>query len=302
MKKLFVLAALLCALPAGAELVSEVSFNPSRLGKYEFLKVSGPTRLDGGLQIEQDGALRLSSAGTIDWVFVSSGTASSAPSYTIAQVTSDGSGESAVLMPNTIFLKANQQPGYIQNYNASAASVEPQYLISKVELGGGNTAFEQSSYVQRLQADSEVHLYADKINIHNTTTPAAFYVNGSDNSSGSPGPTNFTYYDKPTYNNNEIDFSAQSRTAPFVLDNVGISPYPPIGSNDGCAVNQQVVLKWSKRYACTTEPVQDSSGILQCPAANVKKVCVLAYVCTPQNYLYTWDNWARSHAAWEPCD
>lgn len=49
MKKIIIFILALAALPAAAEIVSEISFNPSRLGEYKFLKIAKDANFRGGL-------------------------------------------------------------------------------------------------------------------------------------------------------------------------------------------------------------------------------------------------------------
>ena len=48
MKKLWVLLLLGLSFPAGAEIVSTISYNPARMGQYDYLKVSKDAVFKGG--------------------------------------------------------------------------------------------------------------------------------------------------------------------------------------------------------------------------------------------------------------
>ena len=53
MKKILLLCFIFCTMPALAETISAVTFNPNRLGYYQYLKVADSARLQGGLQTPQ---------------------------------------------------------------------------------------------------------------------------------------------------------------------------------------------------------------------------------------------------------
>ena len=62
MKKLSFFIMLLCAVTCYGEIVSEVSFNPSRMGDYNYLKVANKATLVGGLETDY---LNIRSGGTV---------------------------------------------------------------------------------------------------------------------------------------------------------------------------------------------------------------------------------------------
>lgn len=122
-----------------AETVSSVSFNPSRMGEYTYLKVSDKATLSGGLNAT---TVNIASGGTVTMT-----TDSSARVYEVPTVT--GAPGAAVNMPNTVFHgnTANTYASY-----QSESSSAPSGLLPSVAVKGGTMTFNNDSYIQTLDA------------------------------------------------------------------------------------------------------------------------------------------------------
>lgn len=140
MKKfIFGLLLMVCSFPTLAEVVSSVSFNPSRMGEYTYLKVTDKANLKGGLDTP---VLNIQSGGT-----VSMQTDSSSRLYEIPTV--KGETNSRIDMPNTAFHgnTANTYSSY-----ESESSTTPTGLLADVNVKGGTQTYKKDSYIQTLRA------------------------------------------------------------------------------------------------------------------------------------------------------
>ena len=84
---------LFLSVPSFAEIISSVSFNPSRMGEYTYLKITDKANLKGGLNAT---TMNINSGGTVTMT-----TDNSARIYDVPTVT--GASGSAINMPNTAF-------------------------------------------------------------------------------------------------------------------------------------------------------------------------------------------------------
>ena len=141
MKKLFSLLLILTGVTVllQAETVSSVSFNPSRMGEYTYLKVADKANLKGGLNAT---TLNISSGGTVSMT-----TDSSSRVYQIDTVT--GEANSSIDMPNTAF-HGNTANTY-SSYDASSSSV-PSGLLPTVKVLGGTQQYNNDSYLATVDA------------------------------------------------------------------------------------------------------------------------------------------------------
>ncbi len=141
MKKLFSLLLILTGVTVWlqAETVSSVSFNPSRMGEYTYLKVADKANLKGGLNAT---TLNISSGGTVSMT-----TDSSSRVYQIDTVT--GAANSSIDMPNTAF-HGNTANTY-SGYDASSSSV-PSGLLPTVKVLGGTQQYNNDSYLATVDA------------------------------------------------------------------------------------------------------------------------------------------------------
>lgn len=141
MKKLFSLLLILTGVTVllQAETVSSVSFNPSRMGEYTYLKVADKANLKGGLNAT---TLNISSGGTVSMT-----TDNSSRVYQIDNVVGDLS--SAIDMPSTAF-HGNTSNTY-SSYDASSSSV-PSGLLPTVKVLGGTQQYNNDSYLSTVDA------------------------------------------------------------------------------------------------------------------------------------------------------
>lgn len=141
MKKLFYVCFLLLGSVSlyAAETISSVSFNPSRMGEYTYLKVADKATLKGGLKTPQ---LNVSVGGTVS-VYPDT----SSRIYGINQV--NGQVQTAIEMENTVFHgnNVNQYAGYKSETNST-----PSGLLNTMSIYGGDQEYTQDSYIQTLDA------------------------------------------------------------------------------------------------------------------------------------------------------
>ena len=143
MKKLFYVFVLLAGSVSlyAAETVSSVSFNPSRMGDYTYLKVANKATLKGGLKTPE---MNISVGGTISAEYSPN---DSSRVYVINQVM--GNPTSAIDMEQAVFHgnMAAQYTGY-----KSESSLLPAGLLPLVTIYGGNQTYLNDSYIQTLDA------------------------------------------------------------------------------------------------------------------------------------------------------
>ena len=141
MKKLFYVCFLLLGSVSlyAAETISSVSFNPSRMGEYTYLKVADKATLKGGLKTPQ---LNVSVGGTVS-VYPDT----SSRVYGINQV--NGQVQTAIEMENTVFHgnNVNQYAGYKSETNST-----PGGLLNTMSIYGGDQEYTQDSYIRTLDA------------------------------------------------------------------------------------------------------------------------------------------------------
>lgn len=117
MKKLTVLFLLFSSVACYGEIVSEVSFNPSRMGDYKYLKVADSATLVGGLVTDD---LNISSGGTVTMRL-----GSSAPqNFTITgtPISVKGASGSTIDMPAATFRRSSS--AYIPNVYVTGGSAD----------------------------------------------------------------------------------------------------------------------------------------------------------------------------------
>ena len=154
MKRIYLLLILsLCAGISSAEVVSAITFNPSRLGTYTHLRAANSAVLAGGLETE---TMNVSSAGT-----VSVTTPSSDNIYVATKVRPvENASLVAVNMPDTVFY-------------GNGASVGGRSSITTVAIAGGDQTYKNTSYVYLLDAASRL------IQRVNTLKGGALTINGN---------------------------------------------------------------------------------------------------------------------------
>ena len=141
MKKLLCIYLLLASSASlyAAEKISSVSFNPSRMGEYTYLKVADKATLRGGLRTPQ---MNVSVGGTVS-VYPDS----SSRMYIVNQVL--GQQSSAIDMQQAAFHgnSMNTYTGY-----QSETDSTPSGLLNKMEIYGGNQLYVNDSYIRTMDA------------------------------------------------------------------------------------------------------------------------------------------------------
>lgn len=169
MKKLILLCVLGVSIPASAEVISTVSFNPSRLGNYNYLKVANTATFKGGLVTGADGTtgtMNIQSGGTVTMNLENSSNYYNIP--TVIGNSSDASKPSKVEMTGTTFMggDASTISSLQQFYNAQSALVVPSDLLNLVEVNGGVLDFATSkdSYVGNINGATTYQHYTGALN------------------------------------------------------------------------------------------------------------------------------------------
>lgn len=156
MKRIYLLLILsLCAGISSAEVVSAITFNPSRLGTYTHLRAANSAVLAGGLETETMN-VSVSSAGT-----VSVTTPSSDNIYVATKVHPvENASLVTVNMPDTVFY-------------GNGASVGGRSSITTVAIEGGDQTYKNKSHVYLLDAAYSL------IQQVNTLKGGALTINGN---------------------------------------------------------------------------------------------------------------------------
>ena len=137
MNKLLLLGLLFCTLPVGAEVVSAVSYNPSRMGDYVYLKVADKANLKGGIE---SNTMTVRSGGTVS---------ASSPNLNYDVPAVVGASGSTLDMPNTAI--HGSAANTYNNYQAVNTGT-PSALLNNVYVNGGQTTVKNDSYISTLDA------------------------------------------------------------------------------------------------------------------------------------------------------
>ena len=150
----------LIALPVAAENVSSVSFNPSRLGNYDYLKVSGPAKFPGGLRTP---VLEVNTPGTLT---VQNNTTSAI--FNVESISGDNTG-TEFHFPNAIVHGGNAITGTF-SYSAASKSA-PSVTPVNLYISGGKLDFSSNSnidsYLNALQVNHNLYQYAQTLHATN---------------------------------------------------------------------------------------------------------------------------------------
>ena len=162
MKKLLIAGALFLACPLAAEMISAVSYNPSRMGDYVYLKVADKANLKGGIEAN---TMTVRSGGTVS---------ASSPNlnYNVPAVV--GASGSSLDMPNTTIHGAAANT--YDNYQAVNTGT-PTALLNKVYVNGGTTTVKNDSYIATLDAVNRLKQKAATLRANKLS------VSGSENAS-----------------------------------------------------------------------------------------------------------------------
>ena len=168
MKKLLWVGILFLTLPAAAEVVSEVFYNPSRMGDYVYLKVADRVNLKGGIE---SNTMTVRSGGTVS---------ASSPNLNYEVPAVVGASGSTLDMPNTAIhgAEANTYSGY-QAVNSGT----PSALLNNVYVNGGKTTVKNDSYISTLDAVNRLKQKAG------TLRASKLSVSGSEDASLYDGAT-----------------------------------------------------------------------------------------------------------------
>ena len=131
------LITLFAAVNAPAEIISAVSYNPSRMGDYVYLKVADKANLKGGIEAN---TMTVRSGGTVS---------ASSPNlnYNVPAVV--GASGSTLDMPNTAI--HGSAANTYDNYQAVNTGT-PNALLNNVYVNGGTTTVKNDSYISTLDA------------------------------------------------------------------------------------------------------------------------------------------------------
>ena len=156
------LITLFAAVNAPAEIISAVSYNPSRMGDYVYLKVADKANLKGGIEAN---TMTVRSGGTVS---------ASSPNlnYTVPAVV--GASGSALDMPNTAIHGAAANT--YDNYQAVNTGT-PTALLNNVYVNGGTTTVKNDSYISTLDAVNRLKQKAATLRANKLS------VSGSENAS-----------------------------------------------------------------------------------------------------------------------
>lgn len=160
MKRIYLLLILsLCAGISSAEVVSAITFNPSRLGTYTHLRAANSAVLAGGLETE---TMNVSSAGT-----VSVTTPSSDNIYVATEVRPvENASQVAVNMPDTAFY-------------GNGASLGGLSSIKTVAIAGGGQTYKNKSYVYLLDAASRLIQQVNTLKVKGEAGAGALTISGN---------------------------------------------------------------------------------------------------------------------------
>ena len=172
------LITLFAAVNAPAEIISAVSYNPSRMGDYVYLKVADKANLKGGIEAN---TMTVRSGGTVS---------ASSPNlnYNVPAVV--GASGSTLDMPNTAIHGAAANT--YDNYQAVNTGT-PNALLNKVYVNGGTTTVKSDSYISTLDAVNRLKqkaatLRANKLSVsgsedaslYDDATTDGFTLSGND--------------------------------------------------------------------------------------------------------------------------
>ena len=173
---------LLCLCAGGAfaytESVAAISYNPSRLGAYQYLKAVQTATLRGGLQVEENASMNVSAAGSV--LLRETESANECTSTQCSNDSSSGNiNQITTIVPATgdnvttrvdssAIVQKISTP--IENYQYNGTSQPNAVQGTDVTMYGGSLQAKQDSFINTLTAT------ADKLNIEAT---ASIQINGN---------------------------------------------------------------------------------------------------------------------------
>lgn len=234
MKKIFFLLLVVCAVPALAETISTVSYNPSRLGQYNKLKIAKKANFKGGLTATN---LNVQNA-TLGW------NEEGAQSYSITSVTDDDGNTGKIEMTSAAFQAPAGEDLTFTVFGGEA----------KFENGNSSvTKITHPLYEASQREYKTLRIFANEVVAHSLTITGK--VSSDEISEGVRSDLNNLKYD-----NKEIDgwwqklldenFNESKTSKGFYLAGGNIL-YHEFGDDES--------LTWCKHQACGGENGQDCS-------------------------------------------
>ncbi len=283
MKKLLLAGVLSLALPISAEVVSAVSYNPSRMGDYVYLKVADKANLKGGIE---SNTMTVRSGGTVS---------ASSPNLNYDVPAVVGESGSTLDMPNTAIhgSNANTYNGY-QSVNSGT----PSALLNNVYVNGGQTTVKNDSYISTLEAVNRLKQKAATLRANKLS------VSGSEDASLYDGATT----DGFTLAGNDIPQPTSSHVnTGSSLSNCTLKWEDRVTSD-----NQKVKLLALANCGGTTPSTGDCSNASY-KASHKSECCPSASQSDPVCYELRWSNCSTTSAGndsacydrneyWNECD
>ena len=252
------LITLFAAVNAPAEIISAVSYNPSRMGDYVYLKVADKANLKGGIEAN---TMTVRSGGTVS---------ASSPNlnYNVPAVV--GESGSSLDMPNTAIHGAAVNT--YDNYQAVNTGT-PNALLNNVYVNGGKTTVKSDSYISTLDAVNRLKqkaatLRANKLSVsgsedaslYDDATTDGFTLAGNDipqptsshvNTGASLSNCTLKWEERVTSDNQKVKLLA--------LANCNGSPTLPTIPTDNCS--GLIYKDTHKAECCPFVPMTVADGI-----------------------------------------
>ena len=252
------LITLFAAVNAPAEIISAVSYNPSRMGDYVYLKVADKANLKGGIEAN---TMTVRSGGTVS---------ASSPNlnYNVPAVV--GESGSTLDMPNTAIHGAAANT--YDNYQAVNTGT-PNALLNNVYVNGGTTTVKSDSYISTLDAVNRLKqkaatLRANKLSVsgsedaslYDDATTDGFTLSGNDipqptsshvNTGAALSNCTLKWEERVTSNNQKVKLLA--------LANCNGKPTLPTIPTDNCS--GLIYKDTHKAECCPFVPMTAADGI-----------------------------------------
>lgn len=263
MKKFLVWGVGLLAVCAYAENVPTVTFNPSRMGDYSWLKVSDEAKLKGGLITP-----RLDLRGRSTTIQDNSEPSMPLfPTTTATTITSEGAADTAVLAPGAVFAEKLLD---VCPVNPANPSNTPPFCTkpATVTATGGlmrftsrNPASPSESTIKTLKLNNQMLQYASKATLEELhVTGMQDGTNEFLSREGTPEDTE-TFVVRSLHANGNTHEWKDLHSSGLVLGGKSI-PYPRLveyyyndapGTGDVTLTDSSCQLKWVKRYVAGDE-------------------------------------------------
>ena len=266
------LITLFAAVNAPAEIISAVSYNPSRMGDYVYLKVADKANLKGGIE---SNTMTVRSGGTVS---------ASSPNlnYNVPAVV--GESGSTLDMPNTAIhgSAANTYDNY-QAVNTGA----PNALLNNVYVNGGTTTVKNDSYIATLDAVNRLKqkaatLRANKLSVsgsedaslYDDATTDGFTLSGNDipqptsshvNTGAALSNCTLKWEERVTSNNQKVKLLALANcggTTPPSTDDCSNATYKAAHKSECCpSAAKTDKVCWTSKQEKVLEKINQCSCI-----------------------------------------